>query len=194
ETIATIGPNGDVVPREGNMGEPVPPSETTRVVEINDLEALDDQLANRDVAVCMFEPALTNIGIVLPDPGYHEAVRELCTEHGTLLLIDETHTISAGPGGATKAWGLEPDLLTIGKTLGAGVPSAAYGMTQEVSDQIYANTDWKNADVGGIGGTLAGNALSLAAVRATLGEVVTDEAFDPVIELGGPLRAGVRGA
>ena len=91
---------------------------------------LERALATGDAAVCMFEPALTNIGIVLPDPGYHEAVRELCTRYGTLLLIDETHTISAGPGGCTEAWGLRPDIVTIGKTLGAGIPSAAYGFSR----------------------------------------------------------------
>jgi glutamate-1-semialdehyde 2,1-aminomutase len=142
--------------------------------------------------VCLFEPALTNIGIVLPEPGYHEAVRDLCTRYGTLLLIDETHTISAGPGGCTKAWNLRPDIVTIGKTLGAGIPSAAYGLTEELSLRVYAHTDWKNADVGGIGGTLAGNALSLAAMRATLGEVLTDEAFERMIGLGERFEQGVR--
>jgi glutamate-1-semialdehyde 2,1-aminomutase len=194
ETIALIGPGGDVVEREGNMGAPVPPSETTRVVEINDLDALDRELAYEDVACCLFEPALTNIGIVLPDPGYHEAVRDLCTKYGTLLIIDETHTISAGPGGATKAWDLRPDLLTIGKTLGAGIPSAAYGLTQEMTDRVYANTDWRNADVGGIGGTLAGNALSLASMRVTLSKVLTDDAFARMIELGERFEAGVQDA
>jgi glutamate-1-semialdehyde aminotransferase len=140
----------------------------------------------------VFEPALTNLGIVLPDPGYHEGVRELCDRYGTLLLIDETHTISAGPGGCTKAWGLRPDIVTIGKTLGAGIPSAAYGFSGELSDRIVANTDWKNADVGGVGGTLAGNALSLAAMRATLGEVMTDDAFEGMIALGERFEAGVR--
>jgi glutamate-1-semialdehyde 2,1-aminomutase len=193
ESFATIDDHGDVVAREGNVGKPVPLDETTRVVEINDLDGLERALAHGDVAVCMFEPALTNIGIVLPDPGYHEAVRALCTKYGTLLLIDETHTISAGPGGCTKAWGLQPDIVTIGKTLGAGIPSAAYGLSQELSDRVYAQTDWKNADVGGVGGTLAGNALSLAAMRATLGDVMTDEAFERMIALGERFEDGVRG-
>ena len=193
ESFATLDDAGAVVARDGNVGKPVPLDETTRVVEFNDLEGLERALASGDVAVCMFEPALTNIGIVLPDPGYHEGVRELCTRYGTLLLIDETHTISAGPGGCTKAWGLQPDIVTIGKTLGAGIPSAAYGMSQELSDRVYAQTDWKNADVGGVGGTLAGNALSLAAMRATLGEVMTDEAFARMDALGERFEAGVRG-
>ncbi len=193
ESFATLDDAGAVVARDGNVGKPVPLDETTRVVEFNDLEGLERALASGDVAVCMFEPALTNIGIVLPDPGYHEGVRELCTRYGTLLLIDETHTISAGPGGCTKAWGLQPDIVTIGKTLGAGIPSAAYGMSQELSDRVYAQTDWKNADVGGVGGTLAGNALSLAAMRATLGEVMTDEAFVRMDSLGERFEAGVRG-
>jgi glutamate-1-semialdehyde 2,1-aminomutase len=141
----------------------------------------------------LFEPALTNIGIVLPDPGYHEAVRELCTRYGTLLLIDETHTISAGPGGCTAAWGLRPDIVTIGKTLGAGIPSAAYGFSEELSRRVYEHTDWKHADVGGVGGTLAGNALSMAAMRATLGEVMTDDAFERMIALGERFEEGVRG-
>jgi glutamate-1-semialdehyde 2,1-aminomutase len=192
ESFATLDSRGNVVAREGNVGRPVELDETTRVVEINDLEGLDRALAHRDVAVCLFEPALTNIGIVLPEPGYHAAVRELCTTYGTLLLIDETHTISAGPGGCTMAWGLQPDIVTIGKTLGAGIPSAAYGFSAELSERVYANTDWKNADVGGVGGTLAGNALSLAAMRATLGEVMTDEAFERMIGLGERFEEGVR--
>jgi glutamate-1-semialdehyde 2,1-aminomutase len=191
ETFATLE-GGATVAREGNIGKPVPLDETTRVVEINDLEALEAALAHGDVAACLFEPALTNIGIVLPDEGYHEAVRELCTKYGTLLIIDETHTISAGPGGCTKAWGLDPDFVTIGKTLGAGIASGAYGMSERASQLVYDHTDWKNADVGGVGGTLAGNALSLAAMRATLGRVMTDDAFDRMIELGERFERGVR--
>ena len=192
ESFATLDDTGDVVEREGNVGKPVALDETTRVVEFNDLDGLERALAHGDVAVCMFEPALTNIGIVLPEPGYHDAVRKLCTAYGTLLLIDETHTISAGPGGCTQAWSLRPDILTIGKTLGAGIPSAAYGFSAELSERVCANTDWKNADVGGVGGTLAGNALSLAAMRATLGEVMTDEAFERMIGLGERFEQGVQ--
>jgi glutamate-1-semialdehyde 2,1-aminomutase len=129
---------------------------------------------------------------VLPEPGYHEAVRELCTRYGTLLVIDETHTISAGPGGCTAAWDLRPDVVTIGKTLGAGIPSAAYGMTAALASRIHAATDYELMDVGGIGGTLAGNALSMAAMRATLGEVLTDAAFGRMIQLGARFEDGVQ--
>jgi glutamate-1-semialdehyde 2,1-aminomutase len=192
ESVAALE-NGRTVARPGNIGKPVPLDLTTRVVEFNDLEGLEAALEDGAVAACLFEPALTNIGIVLPDPGYHEAARALCTKYGTLLIIDETHTISAGPGGCTKAWGLDPDIVTIGKTLGAGIASGAYGMTEPVRDLVYARTDARNSDVGGIGGTLAGNALSLAAMRATLGEVMTDEAFEAMIALGGRFEADVRG-
>jgi glutamate-1-semialdehyde 2,1-aminomutase len=192
ESFARLGSDGSTIESEGNVGPPVDVGLTTKVVEINDLEGLERALEPGDVAACLFEPALTNIGIVLPEDGYHEGVRELCTRHGTLLVIDETHTISAGPGGATRAWGLRPDFLTIGKTLGAGIPSAAYGVTAEVATRLYEKTDWQHADVGGIGGTLAGNALSMAAMRATLGRVLTDEAFDRMIELGGRFEEGVR--
>ncbi len=191
ETVVLLE-GGRTVERKGNIGKPVALDVTTRVVEINDLAGLEVALAHGDVAACLFEPALTNIGIVLPDPGYHAAVRDLCTKHGVILIIDETHTISAGPGGCTRAWGLEPDMVTIGKTLGAGIASGAYGMTERVRDLVYQRTDARNADVGGIGGTLAGNALSLAAMRATLGTVMTDAAFARMIALGERFEAGVQ--
>ncbi len=141
------------------------------------------------------EPALTNIGIVLPQPGYHDALRELTKEHGTYLVIDETHCICAGPGGATAAWGLEPDFLTIGKPLASGVPAACYGMTAEVAERCRAHLETlPTTDVGGIGGTLSGNALSLAAMRATLEHVLTDEAFGRMISLGERWAAGVKDA
>jgi glutamate-1-semialdehyde 2,1-aminomutase len=190
ETFATLE-DGEVVTRQGSVGPAMDMASTTKVVQLNDLEGLEAALAAGDVAACLFEPALTNIGIVLPDEGYHDGVRELCTKYGTFLVIDETHTICAGPGGYTKRYGLRPDLLTIGKTLGAGVPSAAYGMTQEVADLVVAGTFWHEADIGGVGGTLAGNALSLAAMRATLGEVLTDEAFVRMEELAVRFTDGV---
>jgi glutamate-1-semialdehyde 2,1-aminomutase len=182
ETVATLT-DGEVRPRTGSVGPAVDVALTTRVVEINDLEALERELADRDVACVLIEPALTNIGIVLPDDGYHERVRELTRETGTLLVIDETHTLCCGPGGYTAAYGLEPDLLTIGKPIGGGIPTGAYGFSAEVAQRIINHTFWDEADVGGVGGTLAGNALSLAAVRATLAEVLTDEAFERMIEL-----------
>jgi glutamate-1-semialdehyde 2,1-aminomutase len=193
ETFAVIGPDGAVVKRRGNIGAPVEPTLTTRVVEINDLEALERELAHGDVAAVLMEPALTNVGIVLPDPGYHEGVRELTRRHGTLLINDETHTICAGPGGYTGAHGLSPDMLTIGKTIGGGIPAGAYGFTEELAERIQASVPWDDCDAGGIGGTLAGNALSLAAIRATLTEVLTDEAFARMIPLGGRWAAGVDG-
>jgi glutamate-1-semialdehyde aminotransferase len=193
ETVATLA-DGRVVEREGSLGPPVDPSLTTRVVEINDVEALERELAHGDVACALVEPALTNIGIVLPEPGYHDALRGLTRRHGTLLIVDETHTICAGPGGYTRAHGLEPDLLTIGKPIAGGIPAAAYGFSAEVAERIGAAIPEREADVGGVGGTLAANVLSLAAMRATLGEVLTDEAFARMIALGERFEAGVAGA
>jgi glutamate-1-semialdehyde 2,1-aminomutase len=190
ETVAGLV-DGQVKPRGGNVGAPVDPSLTTRVVEINDLDALERELSRGDVACMLIEPALTNIGIVLAEDGYHEGVRRLTRETGTLLVIDETHTLCCGPGGYTAQYGLEPDLLTIGKAIGGGVPIGAYGFTEEVADRILDHTVWDAADVGGVGGTLAGNALSLAAARATLAEVLTDEAFARMIELSERFEAGV---
>jgi glutamate-1-semialdehyde aminotransferase len=184
ETFATLDQHGQVVASRGSIGPPVDPGITTRVVQFNDIAGLERVLADRRVAAVLVEPALTNVGIVLPEPGYLEAVRELTAGTGTILMIDETHTICAGPGGATGAWGLEPDMLVIGKTIGGGIPVGAYGMSAETGRRIESQMTWEDADVGGIGGTLAGNALSMAAVRATLAEVLTDEAFDRMIPLG----------
>jgi len=194
ETLVIAGPDGSVAARRGNIGPAVDPSVTTRVVEFNDLDALDDALAHGDVACVLAEPALTNIGIVPPEPGFHEGLRELCTRHGALLIIDETHTICAGPGGCTRADGLRPDMVTIGKAIASGVPAAAYGVTDELRERIAAAVSYEDIDVSGVGGTLAGNALSLAAIRATLGEVLTDEAFERMIGLGERLESDVQEA
>jgi len=184
---------GETRSRPDNIGPQVDPAQTTVAVEWNDVEALERALASGEIACVLAEPAMTNIGIVLPDADYHEALRELTREHGTLLIIDETHTICAGPGGYTAAHGLEPDLLTIGKPLAGGVPAAAYGMTEAVAERVLAHGRMTEAsDVGGIGGTLAGNALSLAAMRATLEEVLTDAAFEHMTALGERFEAGVR--
>jgi glutamate-1-semialdehyde 2,1-aminomutase len=190
ETVATLDAEGNAAPRIGNVGPPVPITETTRVVEWNDAEALERELAHGDVACVLAEPALTNIGIVLAEDGFHDELRELTRAAGTLLIIDETHTLCCGPGGYTQAEGLEPDLMTIGKAIAGGVPVGAYGMTDEVAERVLSKTVWDAADVGGVGGTLAGNALSLAAVRATLGEVLTEAAFERMIGLAESFAAG----
>jgi glutamate-1-semialdehyde 2,1-aminomutase len=191
ETLVRTGPNGEAILREGNVGPAVPISETTRVAEFNDLESVERALAHGDIAILITEPALTNIGIVLPEPGFMAGLRELCTKYGALLLIDETHTISAGWGGCTKEWELQPDILVIGKSIGGGIPSGAYGLSQEVADAINAAEDSDLIDVGGVGGTLAGNVLSTAAMRATLDQVLTPAAFEHMISLATIFREGV---
>ncbi|HUW16026.1 MAG TPA: aminotransferase class III-fold pyridoxal phosphate-dependent enzyme, partial [Actinomycetes bacterium] len=135
---------------------------------------------------------LTNIGIVLPEPGFLEGLRELCTRHGSLLLIDETHTFSAGPGGMTKEWSLQPDIFVIGKSIAGGIPIGTYGITADLAEQVRSHPEADLVDVGGVGGTLAGNALSMAAARATLGEVLTDEAFARMVDLATTFTEGVR--
>ncbi|HXJ66927.1 MAG TPA: aspartate aminotransferase family protein [Actinomycetota bacterium] len=193
ETFVVVGEDGSARTRDDNIGPPVDPALTTRVVEFNDLAALERELAAGDVACVLAEPALTNIGIVLPDEGFHDALRRLTHRYGTLLVIDETHTICAGPGGYTREYGLQPDLLTIGKAIAGGVPAACYGMSEEVAARIQSRLDdMAVTDVGGIGGTLSGNALSLAAMRATLSEVLTDEAFASMVALGARWADGVK--
>jgi glutamate-1-semialdehyde 2,1-aminomutase len=183
EAFAVTAPGGGTQTREGNVGPAVDVAETTKAVEFNDLDALEAALREGDVACVLAEPAMTNMGIVLPDDGYHEALRALTRETGTLLIIDETHTFSAGPGGCTRAWGLDPDLLTIGKAIGSGVPAGALGLSQELTEKMFAQSDADYEDTGGVGGTLAGNALSLAAIRSTLQNVLTEEAFAYTIPL-----------
>ncbi len=192
ESFITLRPDGTAGARRGNIGPPVDPTVTTRVVEFNDTAGLEKALTHGDVACVLAEPALTNVGIVLPKPGFHQALRELTRKHGTLLMIDETHTICAGPGGYTGAEKLDPDFLVFGKPIGSGIPGAAYGFTQQVADMITERHSLEDCDTGGIGGTLAANALSLAAMRATLSKVLTEEAFGRMIALAERWTAGVQ--
>ncbi|MEO5711656.1 MAG: transaminase, partial [Nocardioidaceae bacterium] len=192
EAFAVPGPGGEAVARAGLVGAPVAPAETTRVAEFNDLAGVEEQLRHGDVAAILTEPALTNIGIVLPEEGFLTGLRELATRYGALLMIDETHTFSAGPGGATALWGLEPDIFVIGKSIGGGIPSGAYGLTREVARAAAGNPDADLVDVGGVGGTLAGNALSVTAMRATLEQVLTEEAFARMVALADDFTAGVQ--
>jgi glutamate-1-semialdehyde 2,1-aminomutase len=190
ETFITLNDNGPG-PRRGNLGPPVNPIETTKVIEFNDIDALEAALTPGDVACVLAEPVMTNIGIIHPDPGYHDALRRITQKTGTLLIIDETHTICTGPQGYTGAFGLKPDMFTLGKPLAGGVPSAVYGFSQEVADRFYARLNIEDSDVGGIGGTLAGNALSIAAMRATLEYVLTESAYKNAIELSIRFALGV---
>jgi glutamate-1-semialdehyde aminotransferase len=191
ETFAVRDEGGATVAREGSVGPPVDVALTTRAIEWNDAAALRDALAPGDVACVLAEPAMTNMGIVLPAPGYHDELRHATLEAGTLLVLDETHTFSAGPRGATGEWGLEPDMLTIGKAIAGGVATGALGIAGEAADRILGDPQADLEDTGGVGGTLAGNALSLAATRAALTEVLTDAAFEHAIAIGDRLRAGI---
>jgi glutamate-1-semialdehyde 2,1-aminomutase len=190
ETFAIATPGGTRA-RAGNVGAPVDPAETTVAIEFNDLDALERALEAEEIACVLAEPAMTNMGIILPDPGYHETLRELTARTGTLLIIDETHTFSAGPGGCTAAWGLDPDLVTIGKAIGSGVPAGALGLKADAAERMLSHEAADYEDTGGVGGTLAGNQLSLAAVRATLEHVLTEEAFARTIPLAGRFSAGI---
>ena len=194
ETFATMDAAGNTVMREGNIGAPIALDITTRVVEFNDLGAIEAALKHGDVAAILMEPAMTNVGIVLPDDGYLVAVGELARKYGAVWIIDETHTISVGPGGMTADLGLKPDILTIGKAIGGGIPTGTFGMTHDIASQIAKKTEREVIDTGGIGGTLAGNALSLAAMRATLIHVLSEANFTKMIALGNRWCDGVDAA
>jgi glutamate-1-semialdehyde 2,1-aminomutase len=190
ETFATVQ-EGVVGPRRGNIGPPVDPAATTRVVEFNDLNALEDALKHNDVACILAEPAMTNVGIILPDPDYWKNAQQLAKRYGSLFIADETHSICAGPGGCTAAWKLVPDMLVFGKAIGSGIPGATYGCSEEVAQRISARIHLEDCDVGGIGGTLAGNALSLAAMRATLEHILTAKNFEKMEALAMRFNDGV---
>jgi glutamate-1-semialdehyde 2,1-aminomutase len=192
ETLAVL--DGDrVVPRPGALGPQADVAETTAVVPFNDLDALDRRLGEGDVACLLMEPALTNIGIVLPEADYLEGVREVTRRHGVLLVVDETHTLCAGPGGCTREWGLDPDFVVVGKPIGGGVPSAAYGMSAEIAAALSGPMLGHEIDVAGVGGTLTGSALALAAIRATLSTSLREEDFAVAIPLAERFTSGVTG-
>jgi glutamate-1-semialdehyde aminotransferase len=183
ETFANLDEAGNTVSRVNNIGAPVELSETTWVVPFNDLAEAERAFASGEIAAALIEPAMTNIGIVLPEPGYLEGLRELATKYDVILIHDETHTLSEGVGGMTKRRNLRPDAVVLGKTIGAGIPAGTFGMSEALAERISNSLNVEHIDVGGVGGTLAGNALSMAAIRATLTEVLTEAAFEKMEQL-----------
>ena len=186
--------DGEVQAREPNSGQPVSPAITTRVVEFNDFEGLKRALQQRDIACLLAEPAMTNVGIIPPVAGFHEAMRELTQRYGTLLIIDETHTLCAGSGGCTAAWSLDPDMVVLGKAIAAGIPAGTYGFSEEVARRLTAQRGPDVSVTGGIGGTLAGNALSARLMRVTLETVLTKASFEHMITQAQRYQSGVEQA
>jgi glutamate-1-semialdehyde 2,1-aminomutase len=188
--------DGREVPEE--LGLPAGVTEQTRVIPFNDLAALEAALEPRDVAVVLLEPAMTNNhGLILPDPGFHEASREMTRRTGTVLALDETHTLVCGPGGLTEKWGLAPDMVSLGKSIAGGVPIGAYGMTDELASVFrFPEVPEGEHEPPGVatGGTLFGNALTTAAARAAHGEVLTDEAYEHTAAHGKRLADGMEDA
>ncbi|MDU9411443.1 aspartate aminotransferase family protein [Pseudomonas sp. zfem005] len=189
---------GRTVHRSGLIGQARNLAKTSRAVPFNDLEALEKALAQNDVAAVLCEPAMTNIGMVLPDAGYLEKLRELTRRHGTLLIIDETHTISTGPGGCTRAWNLQPDFITLGKPIAGGVPCSVYGCTAEMAQAMklarkHASEQSGGHGHSGMGTTLSANALAMHCMRANLEQVMTPAAYAHMLPLAARLAEGFRG-
>ncbi len=181
---------GELINIPGMMGPIVQdPKVMTRVVEFNDVEALERALAPGDIACVITEPVMTNLGIIHPEPGFHEALRSLTRKHGTLLLIDETHTMCAGPRGVTGEMGLEPDMFVAGKFIAGGYPAAVLGVSSEISDFLAARPAWHNFF--GFGGTLSGNATAVAGIRAALEHAINDENFERMVLLGKRMQDGL---
>jgi len=185
--------DGEAVMKPGLVGQVHDLTATTRVVPFNDLAALEAALAPGDVAAVLAEPVMTNCGMILPDEGFHDALRALTRAAGTLLILDETHTLSSGPGGYTRLHDLQPDIFVVGKAIAGGVPAAVWGVTAELSAQMDAAQAQIGPGQSGIGTTLSGNALAMAAMRAMLTEVMTDAAYARMLAGAERLVAGLRG-
>jgi glutamate-1-semialdehyde 2,1-aminomutase len=194
DVLVEPGPDGSLVPEEAGL--PATVTERTKVVPFNDLAALRAALEPRDVAIVVTEPVLTNnVGLLLPVGDFHAQVRAITRETGTLLAYDETHTQVVGPGGLTGMWDLEPDMVTIGKSIASGIPLGAYGMTQDVAGVLERPGGRSDeAELVATGGTLFGNPLSMAAARATMGEVLLPEAYAHTHALGARLADGIEKA
>ena len=184
--------DGRAMNRPGLLGQVADLTQLARVVEFNDVPALEAALARGDVACVIAEPVMTNSCMVLPEPGFHAELRRLTRQAGTLLLIDETHTISTGPGGYTRAYGLEPDLFVLGKPVAGGVPASVWGFTDEVARRLDDVRSQSLPGHSGMGTTLSANALSLAAMRATLEHVMTPEAYAHMDRLAARLAQGLQ--
>ncbi|HBO4317558.1 TPA: aspartate aminotransferase family protein [Pseudomonas aeruginosa] len=189
--------DGRTVHRSGLLGQAHDLTQFSRAVPFNDLQALERALAGEDVAAVLCEPAMTNIGMVLPQPGFHQKLRELTRRHGTLLIIDETHTISTGPGGCTRAWKLEPDFITLGKPIAGGVPCSVYGCSAAMASAMQlararASEQSEGHGHSGMGTTLSANALAMRCMRANLEEVMTDTAYAHMLPLAARLAEGFR--
>ena len=183
---------GVAVNKKGLIGQVVDQARTTKMIPFNDLPALAKALSEGDVAAVLAEPVMTNCGMIQPIEGFNERLRELCTQHGTLLILDETHTLSSGPSGYTGAHDLKPDVFVVGKAIAGGIPAAVWGVT----DEIAARMDVAQAEIGpgqsGIGTTLSGNALVMAAIKTMLTEVMTEEAYKHMLRGAAYLVAGLR--
>ncbi|HEX4874043.1 MAG TPA: aspartate aminotransferase family protein [Sphingorhabdus sp.] len=166
---------------------------TTTVIEFNDAEALERELKKGDIACVLAEPVMTNVGMVRDAPGYLETLRRLCTETGTILVFDETHTISSGYGGHSNAFGPKPDMMVIGKSIGGGVPTAVYGFSEEIAKRMAKLNASRPAGHSGIGTTLSANALAISAMHAMVGKVITHEAYRHMLTLAQRLVKGIEG-
>lgn len=189
---------GRTVHRGGLIGQARNLAKTSRAVPFNDVAALQAALAQGDVAAILCEPAMTNIGMVLPEPGFMDKVRELSKQYGSLLIIDETHTISTGPGGCTRAWNLKPDFITLGKPIAGGVPCSVYGCSHEMAQamrlaQQHASETSSGHGHSGMGTTLSANALAMHCMRVNLEQVMTPAAYQHMLPLAARLAAGLRG-
>jgi glutamate-1-semialdehyde 2,1-aminomutase len=183
--------NGRLRPDHGLIGETRDLTELAKVVEFNDIAALKEALEAGDVACVLAEPVMTNCGMVLPAPGFHEALRDLASRTGTVLVMDETHCISSGPGGYSGTFGLKPDAIVLGKPVAGGVPAGVYGFSSSIVERIKAYLSSRPSGYAGIGTTLSGSALQLAMMRHVLETYFTAKTFEPMLRLAEELESGI---
>ena len=191
DTLVDRLDRGQVIDRPSALGSVHSHAETTRVIPFNDLTALQAALADGQVAALLAEPALTNCGLVLPDAGFWTQALEMCRRHGTLLVLDETHTLSSACGGWARAHGLQPDLLVMGKAIAGGLPCAVYGFTHEVAKRMRTVKEQSPAGHSGIGTTLSANLLTMAALQASLKHLHTRTNYAHMLDLAQTLADGL---
>lgn len=189
ETVVALDENGEIVAKPSNWGAAFDPAINTVCVPFNDLDALEAKLVSRDIACILMEPALTNCGIILPKAGYLQAVEALCKKYDTLLVLDETHTLSTGLGGYANVYGLSPDIFVAGKAVAGGVPCAIWGFNDKVKTGLENARANMAQGHSGVGTTLGGSLLALSAIKASLENLMTQEIYDNMIASSSELEA-----
>ena len=194
DAMVTLDDKGRTITRPGLLGQVADMSLVATCAEFNDIAGVEAALATGQIAAVLAEPVMTNSCMVQPDPGFHAALRDACTRHGTLLIIDETHTISTGHGGYTCVHGLDPDMFVVGKCVAGGMPTAVWGMRPVIEARYLHVNAARASGHSGMGTTLSANPMQFACLVATLAKVMTPKAYASMNKGAARLAKGLSAA